>query len=170
MNRNAKQCEEDGIRFDSQTEMKFYHNFIRNRGYNFRYHEKFFLNERYMMGGTTMPAHTYTADFVIRDSDGDIAHVYDVKGSLSAYDIDKDAKKTFYWFMNRHRIPVEVVVPRKYDFKMKIFDLPRGLQAKHVKRDKHGNVKRYKKSGNPMFEYYDVHKSVKYDIHDLIGR
>lgn len=47
------------------------------------------------------------------------------------------------------------------------FENPR-LQTRHVKRDRHGNIK-YTAKGNPQYEYYDVHKNVNYDIHDTIG-
>lgn len=170
MKRNAKKYVEDGIRFDSKIEMDFYHRFIRGKGYRFEHHKRFYLTERYTMGGVKCHACTYAPDFVIKDKDGHILHVFDVKGSLSNYDMDKDAKKTFRWFQSRYRIPVEIVVPRTHDFKMKILDIPRGLQSRHAKRDRQGNVKCYKKTGNPMYDYYDVHHSIDYDVSDTIGR
>ena len=169
MKRNAKKYVEDGIKFDSQVELNFYHRFIRNRGYQFRHHEVFYLARKYMLGGVSGKSHTYTPDFVIRDDRGNIAHVYDVKGSLSSYYIDRYAKKTFGWFQSKYHIPVEVVVPRKHDFKMKILDVPNSLFDKHVKHDRHGYIKRYAKSGNPMNEYYNVYVSIDYDVADIIG-
>ena len=93
MKRNAKRYFEDGIQFDSRVEYNFYHRFIRGKGYHFRYHERFYLTDKYALGGVMGRAVTYTPDFVIRDDRGKIAHVYDVKGSLTSYDIDRDAKK-----------------------------------------------------------------------------
>ena len=42
------------------------------------------------------------------------------------------------------------------------------IQDPHARYDRHGNMKR-KKNGEPMYDYYDVHKSVNYDIRDTIG-
>lgn len=95
MKRNAKKYVEDGITFDSQIELNFYHRFIRGKGFRFSHHETFYLTHKYPLGGVEGNAMRYTPDFVIRDNNGNISHVYDVKGSLSSYDIDRDAKKTF---------------------------------------------------------------------------
>lgn len=43
MKRNAKKYVEDGITFDSQVEINFYHRFIRGNGYHFKHHERFYL-------------------------------------------------------------------------------------------------------------------------------
>ena len=169
MKRNAKRYFEDGIQFDSRVEYNFYLRFIRGKGYHFRYHERFYLTDKYALGGVMGRAVTYTPDFVIRDDRGKIAHVYDVKGSLTSYDIDRDAKKTFSWFQSKYRIPVEVIVPRANDFKMKVLGVPNSLFDKHIRHDKHGNIKRYVKTGNPMHDYYDIHSSLDYDIRDTIG-
>ena len=169
MKRNAKKHFEDGIEFDSQTELNFYHRFIRGKGFHFSYHETFYLTHKYPLGGVEGNAMRYTPDFVIRDNNGNISHVYDVKGSLSSYDIDRDAKKTFNWFQSKYGIPVEVVVPRKNDFKMKILGVSNSLFDKHVRHDRKGNIKRYAKTGNPMHDYYDIHSSLDYDIRDTIG-
>lgn len=169
MKRNAKKYVEDGFEFPSRVEYNFYHRFIRKKGYHFKHHETFYLTHKYPIGGVTGKAHTYTPDFVIRDDRGQIVHVYDVKGSLSSYDIDRDAKKTFGWFQSKYGIPVEVVVPRKNDFKMKILGVSNSLFDKHIRHDRKGNIKRYEKTGNPMYEYYDIHASLDYDIRDTIG-
>ena len=169
MKRNAKKCFEDGIEFDSRVERNFYHRFIRGKGYHFRYHERFYLTDKYALGGVMGRAVIYTPDFVIRDDRGKIAHVYDVKGSLTSYNIDRDAKKTFSWFQSKYRIPVEVIVPRENNFKMKVLGVPNSLFDKHIRHDKHGNIKRYAKTGNPMHDYYDIHSSLDYDIRDTIG-
>lgn len=42
------------------------------------------------------------------------------------------------------------------------------IQDPHVRYDRHGNMKQ-KNNGEPMYDYYDVHKSVNYDIRDTIG-
>ena len=52
---------------------------------------------------------------------------------------------------------------------MKILGVSNSLFDKHVRHDRKGNIKRYEKTGNPMYEYYDIHVSLDYDIRDTIG-
>jgi hypothetical protein len=47
--------------------------------------------------------------------------VIDVKNGFSAYAVDAACKLRFKLFTKRYKVPVEVVVPRKNDFKVKIF-------------------------------------------------
>ena len=60
MKRNAKKYIEDGITFDSRVEYNFYHRFIRGKGYRFRHHERFYLTDKYALGGVMGRAVTYT--------------------------------------------------------------------------------------------------------------
>lgn len=169
MNHFGKKVECDGIKFDSEKERDFYLRFIKDCGKNYHVHPSYPLFEKFPVGGYSMRGISYAPDFVVFDSD-EIAHVYDVKTSLSQQAIDSAAKLRFKLFALRYGIPVEVVVPRKHDFKAKFYGFtnPR-LQSAHARRDRHGNVK-LNKSGSVMYEYYDVHHSVNYDIHDTIGR
>lgn len=158
----------DGIEFPSLKEGRFYQQFIKNCGKNYHVHPSYPLIEKFEVGGYPMRGVTYAPDFVIFDGD-EIAHVYDVKTSLSSKAIDNAAKLRFKLFAKRYGVPVEVVVPRKSDFKMKFFGYANArIQTAHAKRDRHGNVKMSKK-GNVIYEYYDVHRNVNYDIHDTIG-
>lgn len=61
------------------------------------------------------------------------------------------------------------MVPRKHDFKMKLFGFtnPR-IQEAYAHHDIHGNV-RLRKNGEPYYDYYNVYKNINYDVHDLIG-
>ncbi|WP_323067565.1 hypothetical protein [Limosilactobacillus reuteri] len=40
---------------------------------------------------------------------------------------------------------------------------------KPIKRTRKRQIMKRKKNGEPMYDYYDVHKSVNYDIRDTIG-
>ncbi|MDM8331544.1 DUF1064 domain-containing protein [Limosilactobacillus pontis] len=159
----------DGIKFPSQKEAVFYLRFIKPSGKKFKAHPRYTVADHVMVGGSYMKKEIYTPDFVVFDESGAIEHVYDVKTGISTRAVDGSARKRFRQFAGRYGMPVEVVVPRKHDFKMKLlgFENPR-LQTRHVKRDRHGNIKHTAK-GNPQYEYYDVHKNVNYDIHDTIG-
>lgn len=112
---------------------------------------------------------TYAPDFVVFDAEGAIAHVYDVKTGIGQRAVDTAAKIRFKLFSLKTGIPVEVVVPRKNDFKMKLFGFTDNhIQAAHAKYDRHKQLE-LKSNGEPVYEYYDVHSSIDYDIHDLIG-
>lgn len=158
----------DGIKFPSEKEANFYLHFIKNCGKNYHVHPSYSLIDKFQVGGNSMRGISYAPDFVIFEGD-EIAHVYDVKTSLSQLAIDSAAKLRFKLFALRYGIPVEVVVPRKHDFKTKFYGFsdPR-LQTPHARHDRHGNVK-LSKRGTVMYEYYDVHRNVNYDIHDTIG-
>ena len=66
-----------------------------------------------------------------------------------------------------------MVVPRKHDFKMKLFGFGKyNIQPAHKQYDKHGNLKTHKNSKAeivPTYAYYNVYRNIDYDIHDLIG-
>ena len=112
---------------------------------------------------------TYAPDFVVYGTDGQIEHVYDVKSGINQRAVDTAAKIRFKLFSLKTGLPVEVVVPRKHDFKMKLYGFTTNrIQDPHGRYDRHGNIKR-KENGEPMYDYYDVHKSVNYDIRDTIG-
>ena len=61
------------------------------------------------------------ADFVIYDEQGNLKHVLDIKNSFKApYGIDTAASNRFKLFAKKYQIPVEVIVPRTHDFRMKV--------------------------------------------------
>ncbi len=117
----GNKVKENGITFDSQKEYDFYKRFLENSGVeSISVHEKFDLVEKNVINNhITLRGITYRPDFVIRDK-GQITHVYDVKNGFTPYAIDRGAGIVFKLFAKRYGIPVEVVVPRKYDFKTKI--------------------------------------------------
>lgn len=164
----GKKVKLDGYTFDSQKEAQFYQRFIKDCGHRYKVHPSYPLLDKCLVGGYDMKAHGYRPDFVVYDGD-EVAHVYDVKTSLDNRAVDASAKLRFAIFARRYGVPVEVVVPRKNDFKTKLFDYSNAkIQKAHAKRDVHGNVKTYK-NGHVKYAYYDVHESVEYDIHDTIG-
>lgn len=164
----GKEIELDGYKFDSEKEAHFYQRFIKNCGRNYKVHPTYPLLDKFPVGGYNMRGISYTPDFIVYE-EGEIAHVYDVKTSLDARAIDTAAKIRFKLFAHRYHMPVEVVVPRKNDFKMKVFNFGNTkVQAAHAKHDRKGNVKTYK-NGHIMYDYYDVHKNVNYNLHDTIG-
>lgn len=164
----GKKVEFDGYTFDSGKEKNFYERFIKSSGRNYKVHPTYQLLDKFSVGGYTMRGLSYTPDFVVYEA-GEIAHVYDVKTSVDMKAIDVGAKIRFILFAYRYRVPVEVVVPRKNDFKMKLLSFSNTrIQQAHAQHDRKGNVKTYK-NGHIKYAYYDVHKNVDYDIHDTIG-
>jgi len=98
-----------------------------------------------------MTAITYKPDFVIYDRNGRILHVYDVKSSLDGrYGADPAAKLRFNLFQRRFKKAVEVVVPRKNDFKMRIFGLSKNVNTRRVTTK--GKV-----------QFYDIMQNIDYD-------
>ena len=155
--------------FDSIKERDFFIRFIENSGKRFAIHKSFELLTKFPLGGYNMRGLTYAPDFVVFDADGRIEHVYDVKSGINQQAVDTAAKIRFKLLSLKTGLPVEVVVPRKHDFKMKLYGFTTNrIQDPHGRYDRHGNMKR-KKNGEPMYDYYDVHKSVNYDIRDTIG-
>ena len=156
-----------GNSFDSVKERDFFIHFIENCSKHYEVHPRYQVLGKFPVGGYNMRGVSYTPDFVVYNGT-DILHVYDVKTSLSPRAIDSAAKIRFTLFARKYGIPVEVVVPRKNNFKMKIYGLP-SIQTAHEKHDRHGNVKTTAK-GNPTYDHYDVFSSIDYNIHDIIGK
>lgn len=155
--------------FDSEKERDFFIRFIENSGKKFKVHPSFKVVDKFPVGGYNQRGITYAPDFVVFDDEGAIAHVYDVKTGIGQRAVETAAKLRFKLFSLKTGVPVEVVVPRKHDFKMKLlgFTNPK-IQTAHTCYDRHKNIKR-RKNGEPVYEYYDVYHSIDYDIHDLIG-
>lgn len=146
--------------FDSIKERDFFISFIESSGKRFRVHPSFKLVEKFPVGGRNQRGIGYAPDFVVYDADGAIEHVYDVKSGINQQAVDTAAKLRFKLFAVKTGIPVEVVVPRKHDFKMKLFGFTTNFQTEHV---------RVNRKGKTVKEYYDVYKDTDYDVHDLIG-
>ncbi len=143
----GRKVELDGIVFDSQKEADFYQRFVKNSGYQYEVHPEFILEKPTKI----MQKISYKPDFVIYDRNGKILHVYDVKASLDGrYGASLDAKNKFNLFTRRFGKHVEVVVPRKNDFKMRFFGLKSNVNTRHVTR-----------KGKPQF--YDIMTDLNYD-------
>lgn len=156
-------------KFDSMKERDFFIRFIENSGKKFAVHKSFKLVTKFAVGGYNQRGISYAPDFVIYGPDGTIEHVYDVKSGINQRAVDTAAKLRFKLFALKTGIPVEVVVPRKHDFKMKLFGFTdNDIQTAHAKYDHHKQLK-LKSNGKPVYEYYNVYKNINYDIHDLIG-
>lgn len=156
----SKKVKVDGEWFDSKKEADFYERFIKPSGKRYLRQEQFALVDKWPVGGVTMRGVFYRPDFVIYGADGR-EHVYDVKTSLSARGIDSAAMMRFKLFAKRYGLPVEVVVPRRHDFKMKVFGLTTNIQTQHTRVSRKGEV---------VNEYYDVFNNVDYDIWEVIGK
>lgn len=169
MNHFGKKVHYKDWDFDSEKERDFFIRFIEDSGKRFKVHPSFKVIDKFPVGGYNQRGITYAPDFVIYGDDSQIEHVYDVKTGINQRAVDTSAKLRFKLFSLKTGIPVEVVVPRKYDFKMKLlgFTNPK-IQTAHACYDRHKNIKR-RKNGEPVYEYYDVYHSIDYDIHDLIG-
>lgn len=155
--------------FDSIKERDFFIQFIENGGKKFKVHPSYKIIDKFPLGGYNQRGITYAPDFVVFDDEGAIAHVYDVKTGINQRAVDTSAKLRFKLFSLKTGMPVEVVVPHKHDFKMKLFGFTNPkIQTSHACYDRHKNIKR-RKNGEPVYEYYDVYHSIDYDIHDLIG-
>lgn len=155
--------------FDSIKERDFFIQFIENSGKKFKIHPSYKVVDKFPLGGYNQRGITYAPDFVVFDDEGAIAHVYDVKTGINQRAVDTAAKLRFKLFSLKTGLPVEVVVPRKHDFKMKLFGFTNPkIQTAHACYDRHKNIKR-RKNGEPVYKYYDVYHSIDYDIHDLIG-
>lgn len=155
--------------FDSIKERDFFIQFIESSGKKFKIHPSYKVVDKFPLGGYNQRGITYAPDFVVFDDEGAIAHVYDVKTGINQRAVDTAAKLRFKLFSLKTGLPVEVVVPRKHDFKMKLFGFTNPkIQTAHACYDRHKNIKR-RKNGEPVYEHYDVYHSIDYDIHDLIG-
>lgn len=161
MNHTAKKVTVGSFAFDSQKEANFYLKFIKNSGYKYEIHPSFLIKDKVALGGVNLTRISYAPDFVIFDDYGKIKHVYDVKPSINTqFGADTAAKLRFNLFARKYGIPVEVVVPRTNDFKMKIYGLTKNVNTRH---------ERTNRKGKKVVEFYDVMRSVDYDVTDFIG-
>lgn len=169
MNHFGKKVHYKDWDFDSIKERDFFIRFIENSGKRYEIHRSYKVVTKFPLGGYNKHGITYTPDFVVYGADGSIQHVYDVKSGVNQRAVDAATKIRFTLFELKTGIPVEVVVPRQHDFKMKLFGFTNPkIQEAHARHDIHGNIRR-RKNGEPYYDYYNVYKSIDYDVHDLIG-
>lgn len=173
MNHFGKKVHYKDWDFDSIKERDFFIQFIESSGKKFKVHPSYKIIDKFPVGGYNQRGITYAPDFVVYSHDGAVEHVYDVKTGINQRAVDTSAKLRFKLFSLRTGLPVEVVVPRQHDFKMKLLGYGKSdIQPAHKQYDKHGKLKTHKtRKGEvvPTYAYYNVYKNIDYDVHDLIG-
>lgn len=118
----------DGIRFDSIKEANFYLQYIKNCGLRYSVHQSYTLKPASPVKGIKLQGLRYAPDFVIYNEDGSLKHVYDIKTGFTKSAIKPDANMRFKLFAFHYDQPVEVVVPRAHDFKVKILNVTTGFE------------------------------------------
>lgn len=139
--KSGKKSEYRGYRFDSMKEMLFYQLFCEKYDndlddkYVVLVHPSYqIINKFEIAPGLNIRGAKYTPDFVITDYLGNLLHVYDVKNGFSSYAVDAASKLRFKLFEKRYGVPVECVVTRKNDFKVKVFGMTKNAKI-HVLKD-----------------------------------
>lgn len=122
----GKKTEFNGYMFDSLKERDFYQRFCMkydkpDSELKILVHSSYPTIDKFEVAGVAMRGSRYTPDIVVTDQQGKLLHVYDVKNSFTAYGVDSAAKLRFKLFTKRYGTPVECVVVRKNDFKVKVF-------------------------------------------------
>lgn len=135
----------DGIRFDSIKEANFYLRYVKTCGWRYEIHKNFNLKPATPVKGIKIQGLRYAPDFVIYNEDGSFKHVYDIKTGFTPSAIQSSANMRFKLFAYKYDQPVEVVVPRTHDFKVKVLNVTTGFE--------------------PI-----ICRNVNYDICDYIGR
>lgn len=122
----GKKTEYNGYKFDSLKERDFYQRFCEKYDteaseLKILVHPSYSTIDKFEVAGITMRGSRYTPDIVVTDRQGNLLHIYDVKNGFTAYAVSDAAKLRFKLFTKRYGIPVEAVVPRANDFKVKVF-------------------------------------------------
>lgn len=140
----GKKVRLDGYVFDSQQEASFYQQFVKHDCQQFHVHQSIKIIEPYQLGGTDCKGFNYKPDFTVVDQSGR-GHLIDVKNSFTGYGIKPEAKIKFALIQSNYDQPVEVVIPRKGWFWLKIIGT--------------------KKKFEPL-----KMRSLDYDVHEFIGQ
>lgn len=124
----GKKSEYNGYKFDSVKELNFYQRFLEkydrdpNSKLIIKIHPSFQIIDSWELEpGLKIRGAGYKPDMVVEDRSGKLLHIYDVKNSFTAYGVSDAAKLRFKLFTKRYGVPVECVVVRKNDFKVKVF-------------------------------------------------
>lgn len=84
-------------------------------------HESFSLIEKFSIRGkTNVRGVKYSPDFCVYNEANELTHVYDIKNSFGIYGIDTSVSLRAKLFEKKYGIPIEFVVIRKNDFKVKV--------------------------------------------------
>ena len=136
----GKKTEYNGFKFDSLKELDFYKRFCEkydnpDSEFMVAVHPGYPIIDRFeLKSGLVIRCAKYTPDVVITDRQGRFLHAYDVKNGFTSYAVDASAKLRFKLFTKRYGIPVECVVVRKNDFKVKVFGMTKQTHE-HVFKD-----------------------------------
>ena len=135
----GKKNEYHGHKFDSLKEMDFYKRFCEkydkpDSKFVVLVHKSYDIIDKFEISGLTIRGAKYTPDVVITNRQGDLLHVYDVKNGFTTYGVDAAAKLRFKLFTEKYKVPVECVVVRKNDFKIKAFGTTKKTQE-HIFKD-----------------------------------
>lgn len=124
----GQKTEYHGYKLDSIKELSFYQRFLEkydndpNSKFVIKVHPSYpILDSWELEPGLRIRGAGYKPDFVIEDRKGHLLHVIDVKNGFTAYAISDAAKLRFKLFTKRYGVPVECVVVRKNDFKVKVY-------------------------------------------------
>ena len=123
----GKKSEYRGYKFDSLKEMAFYQRSLEkydndpDSEFIVKIHPNYEIIEKFKISGLTIRGANFKPDFVIEDKQGNLLHVFDVKNSFTAYGVDASCKLRFKLFTKKYGVPVEAVVVRKNDFKVKVY-------------------------------------------------
>lgn len=131
---NSEKLEYKGEKFDSRKELDFYQRFIEPlESDDFRafLHPHYDILDSYTIGGLKGRKMVYTPDVVIKNSKGDVIHVFDVKNSMQPNQKGKEytpsvymsdgAKDRIRLFQSRYGLPVEIVVPMRKTVRMTVY-------------------------------------------------
>ena len=137
----GKKTKYNGYKLDSIKEQIFYQRFLEkydndsNSKFVIKVHPSYQIIDGFeIKSGLKFRGAKYTPDFTVEDHQGNLLHVYDVKNGFSTYGVDSAAKLRFKLFSKRCGIPVECVVVRKNDFKVKVFGMTKQTHE-HVFKD-----------------------------------
>lgn len=124
----GNKTEYHGYKLDSIKELSFYQRFLEkydndsSSKFVIKAHPSYPIIDGFEIeSGLKFRGAKYTPDFTVEDRQGNLLHIYDVKNGFTAYAVSDAAKLRFKLFTKRYSVPVECVVPRKNDFKVKIF-------------------------------------------------
>lgn len=125
--------------FDSQKEFFFYQRFLEkydrpDSEFVVLVHPSYNIIDKFEISGLTIRGAKYTPDVVITDKQNNLLHVFDVKNGFTAYAIDAASKLRFKLFTERYGVPIECVVVRKADFKVKVFGTTKKTKE-HIFKD-----------------------------------
>ena len=136
----GKKTKYNGYTFESLKELDFYQRFCEkydkpDSEFVVLVHPGYEIIDKVKLNsGSIIRSAKYTPDVVITDHQGNLLHVYDVKNGFSTYGVDSAAKLRFKLFSKRYGIPVECVVVRKNDFKVKVFGMTKQTHE-HIFKD-----------------------------------